>query len=70
MSESPSSDAAAVRCEMCKNPVLEGPEGGYVCGLCFHVVEPPGYAQRRAEGVRKAAEARKARTLARRRQGS
>ncbi|MFE9427342.1 hypothetical protein ACFYNO_30725 [Kitasatospora sp. NPDC006697] len=29
-------------CESCGTPVTEGPEGGYVCGACFHVVEPRG----------------------------
>lgn len=62
----PADDAAGLICEMCKNPVVGGPEGGYVCGLCYHVVEPHGYAERRAEGVRAAAEVRRARTLARR----
>lgn len=65
--ELPAADeTAALLCEMCKNPVVEGPEGGYVCGLCYHVVEPYGYAERRAEGVKAAAEARRARTKARR----
>lgn len=62
----PADDTVGLFCEMCKNPVVEGPEGGYVCGLCYHVVEPHGYAERRAQGVRAAAEARRARTLARR----
>ncbi|MFE0458801.1 hypothetical protein ACFW1A_06015 [Kitasatospora sp. NPDC058965] len=29
-------------CASCGTPVSEGPEGGYVCGACFHVVEPLG----------------------------
>jgi hypothetical protein len=62
----PADESVDLICEMCKNPVVAGPEGGYVCGLCYHVVEPHGYAERRAEGVRAAAEARRARTLARR----
>ncbi|AEW99445.1 hypothetical protein SCATT_p12520 (plasmid) [Streptantibioticus cattleyicolor NRRL 8057 = DSM 46488] len=55
------------RCEKCHQPVVEGPEGGYVCGLCFHLVEPDGYAERRAAGVEAAAAQRRARTLDRRR---
>lgn len=55
-----------MRCENCQQPVIEGPEGGYVCGLCFHLVEPNGYSTTRAEGVKAAAAQRRARTLARR----
>lgn len=62
----PADRTAGPICEMCRNPVVEGPEGGYVCGLCYHVLEPHGYVERRAEGVRAAAEARRARTEARR----
>lgn len=62
----PAAGDAAMRCEMCLSPVIEGPEGGYVCGLCFHVVEPNGYAERRIQGIKAAAEARRARTLDRR----
>jgi hypothetical protein len=59
-------DSVIMRCEKCQQSVIEGPEGGYVCGLCFHVVEPHGYAERRAEGVKRAAEQRRACTQARR----
>ncbi|GAA3076076.1 hypothetical protein GCM10020000_71790 [Streptomyces olivoverticillatus] len=47
-------------------PGDRGSRGGYVCGQCFHVVEPNGYAERRAEGVKKAAEERRIRTEERR----
>lgn len=65
-SDIPQTNAAAMLCKDCLNPVIEGPEGGYVCGQCFHVVEPNGYAERRAEGVKKAAEERRIRTEERR----
>lgn len=66
MSLFPRPNAVVMLCKDCLNPVIEGPEGGYVCGQCFHVVEPNGYAERRAEGVRRAAEERRIRTEERR----
>ncbi|SNT60071.1 hypothetical protein SAMN05216252_16010 [Actinacidiphila glaucinigra] len=53
-------------CERCLEPVIEGPEGGYVCGLCLFTVEPPGYNKRREEGLRAVAAERRRRTLERR----
>ncbi|MCZ4095682.1 MULTISPECIES: hypothetical protein [unclassified Streptomyces] len=55
-----------MRCSNCLQPVIEGPEGGYVCGLCYHLVEPDGYEVRRKEGVKRAAEARQERAEVRR----
>lgn len=55
-----------MRCDQCLQPVIEGPDGGYVCGLCYHVVEPWGYEERRKEGVRQAAEVRREKTAVRR----
>ncbi|MFI6283298.1 hypothetical protein ACIBCM_00850 [Streptomyces sp. NPDC051018] len=58
--------AERVRCDRCHNVTgLSGPEGGYVCGLCAHVVEPSGYAQVRADGLKAVAKARRAKARAR-----
>jgi hypothetical protein len=54
-------------CASCGTPVSEGPEGGYVCGACFHVVEPMGAdaarRRRRAERAAMVAEAARLRSL-------
>ncbi|WP_035851538.1 hypothetical protein [Kitasatospora azatica] len=54
-------------CASCGTPVSEGPEGGYVCGACFHVVEPLGADEarkaRRAERAAMVAEAARLRAL-------
>jgi NMD protein affecting ribosome stability and mRNA decay len=31
-------------CGRCGAAVTEGPKGGYVCGQCYYVVEPSGFA--------------------------
>lgn len=38
---SPQQPDAVLHCAHCGWSVREGPEGGYVCGQCFHTVEPP-----------------------------
>ncbi|UGY90313.1 hypothetical protein [Streptomyces gobiensis] len=35
----------AMHCAHCGSVVYEGPHGGYVCGQCFHTVEPPTQAE-------------------------
>jgi uncharacterized Zn finger protein (UPF0148 family) len=45
-------DRHTLHCARCGSPVREGPEGGYVCPLCFHVMEPPGEEQRRKDARR------------------
>ncbi|WP_110666558.1 hypothetical protein [Streptomyces tateyamensis] len=54
-------------CASCGTSVSEGPQGGYVCGACFHVVEPLGADEarkrRRAERAAMAAEAARLRAL-------
>lgn len=39
-------------CGACGGQVEDGPEGGYVCGNCGHVVEPPGRVRERHARVR------------------
>lgn len=39
--ELPQSDLATLHCVHCGWAVREGPNGGYVCGQCFHTEEPP-----------------------------
>ncbi|WP_217200884.1 hypothetical protein [Streptomyces buecherae] len=56
------------RCGACQAPVVTGPEGGYVCGQCWHLEEPPGYEEQRAAGLARARARREARTAARRAQ--
>lgn len=29
------------RCDECREPVVDGPEGGYCCSYCGHSVDPP-----------------------------
>ncbi|PNE34170.1 hypothetical protein AF335_05805 [Streptomyces eurocidicus] len=36
----PHANAALMHCAHCGWSVHEGPVGGYVCGQCFHTVEP------------------------------
>ncbi|MBT2383926.1 hypothetical protein [Streptomyces sp. ISL-11] len=36
----PHANAALMHCAHCGWSVQEGPVGGYVCGQCFHTVEP------------------------------
>ncbi|GAA0478595.1 hypothetical protein GCM10009544_45630 [Streptomyces stramineus] len=36
----PPTDAGLMHCAHCGWSVQEGPAGGYVCGQCFHTVEP------------------------------
>lgn len=55
-----------VSCEKCGTLVAEGPQGGYVCGVCLYTAEPSGYEQRRRDGLARVAAEREARTLARR----
>jgi hypothetical protein len=54
-------------CEECGTQVVEGPEGGYVCGQCLHTVLPPRYEERRREGLARVAAERQERAAARER---
>lgn len=56
----------SMKCSECGWPVIEGPDGGYVCGQCLHTVLPDGYDQRRYEGLVAAREERLRRQYARR----
>ncbi len=42
------------RCGKCRKLVELGPEGGYVCGSCWHVVPPPESAKSRVVTTRDA----------------
>ncbi|MEU5402253.1 hypothetical protein ABZ348_23490 [Streptomyces sp. NPDC005963] len=56
-----------VRCDTCGHLTgLAGPEGGYVCGRCWYVVEPAGYGRLREAGLKVVAADRQARAQARR----
>lgn len=40
-----------MHCSHCGTVVIIGPEGGYVCGQCYFVVEPDGYERTRRAGL-------------------
>ncbi|WP_340563242.1 hypothetical protein [Streptomyces sp. GSL17-111] len=42
--------APSMHCAHCGSVVFEGPSGGYVCGQCYHTVEPPPHPERGAAG--------------------
>ncbi|SDT78321.1 hypothetical protein SAMN05216371_5691 [Streptomyces sp. TLI_053] len=71
---------SGVHCAHCGAEITYGPDGGYVCGMCNYVVEPPSasltrkhMAKDRANRQRRAAEDRgmllAAEARARRREG-
>ncbi|MGW3071707.1 MULTISPECIES: hypothetical protein [unclassified Kitasatospora] len=41
-----------MNCAQCGAEIIYGPRGGYVCGNCNHVVEPPDAAQARKDAAK------------------